>query len=65
MEHHLGDLPLWRDGQARQILQGLCAKHRVSQDVLIDLVRIEREFLGSGRPHGINDQITEALDNME
>jgi predicted metallopeptidase len=65
MAQYLEDLPLWRDGEANETMRRLCDKHQVPEDVLRELVKIEREFVGSSRAHGVNARITEALDNME
>ena len=38
----LGDLPLWSDPDARNVLEALCIKHEVSMVVLEELVRCKR-----------------------
>lgn len=61
----VSDLPLWRDEDARKILEELCAQHNVSVDVLEGLVALQRERQHQERAHGINEAITEILDQME
>jgi hypothetical protein len=64
-EAYIGDLPLWSDPEAQEVLDRLGRQHRVPAEVLEDLVNIVRERLHQERPHGINDAIAEVLAQMD
>ncbi|WP_028317800.1 DNA modification system-associated small protein [Desulfobulbus elongatus] len=65
MDDFLGDLPLWKDTEARKILEELCAKNNMPVDVLEDLVTLQRDRQHQERAHGVNEAISEILDRME
>jgi len=60
----LGDLPLWSDPAARELLEKLCEKHGVPLDVLEELVGIQRERSGEERARNVYPRIEEVLSRM-
>ena len=62
---YLGDLPLWSDPEAKELLLKLCEKHQVPLQVFEDLVVIQRERQDQERAHGVYDAITEVLGVMD
>lgn len=60
----LGDLPLWSDPAARELLEILCKKHGVPMDVLEDLVGIQRDRSGEERARNVYPRIEEVLSRM-
>ena len=62
---YLGDLPLWSDPEAKELLLKLCEKHRVPLQVFEDLVVIQRERQDQERARGVYDAITEVLGAMD
>lgn len=60
----LGDLPLWSDPAARELLETLCAKHGVPMDVLEELVGIQRDRAGEERARNVYPRIEEVLSRM-
>lgn len=60
----LGDLPLWSDPAARELLESLCEKHGVPFDVLEDLVGIQRDRSGEERARNVYPRIEEVLSRM-
>ena len=62
---YLGDLPLWSDPDAKELLLKLCEKHRVPLQVFEDLVVIQRERQDQERARGVYDAITEVLGAMD
>jgi hypothetical protein len=62
---YLGDLPLWSDPEAKELLLKLCEKHKVPLDVFEDLVVIQRERQDQERARGVYDAITEVLGAMD
>lgn len=61
----LGDLPLWADPAARNVLEELCGKHGVPMDVLEELVGIQRERSGEERARNVYPRIEEVLSRMD
>ncbi len=64
-EVYLGDLPLWSDPDAKDLLLKLCEKHQVPLQVFEELVVIQRERQDQERAHGVYDAISEALGAMD
>lgn len=64
-EVYLGDLPLWSDNVARDVMEKLCQKHNVPVDVFTDLVRIQRQNQDKSKAFGIYDAISEVLSRMD
>ena len=62
---YLGDLPLWSDPEAKELLLKLCDKHQVPIQVFEDLVVIQRERHNQERAHGVYDAISEVLGQMD
>lgn len=62
---YLGDLPLWSDPDAKELLLKLCEKHQVPVQVFEELVIIQRERQDQERAHGVYDAISEALGAMD
>lgn len=61
----LGDLPLWGDAEAREMLEKICNKNGVPVDVLEELVTVQRERQHQERAHGIYDRFAEILGRIE
>ncbi len=64
-EVYLGDLPLWSDNEARDVMEKLCQKHNVPVDVFTELVAIQRHNQDRSKAFGIYDAISEALSRMD
>jgi hypothetical protein len=64
-ESGVADLPLWADPEANEILQAVCAKHKVPVHVITDLVALQRERQHQERAVGINARFEEILGGME
>lgn len=64
-EVYLGDLPLWSDTVARELMVTLCNKHNVPVDVLTELVAIQRQNQDRTRARGVYDAIGEVLSRMD
>lgn len=64
-EIYLGDLPLWSDNEAREVMEKLCEKHNVPVDVLTELVAIQRHSQDRGKALGIYDAFSEVLGRMD
>lgn len=62
---YLGDLPLWSDDEAREVMMKLCEKHNVPVDVLTGLVEIQRHNQDKGKAFGIYDAFSEVLSCMD
>jgi hypothetical protein len=62
---YLGDLPLWSDPEAKEMLLKLCEKYQVPLQVFEDLVVIQRERQDQERARGVYDAITEVLGIMD
>jgi len=62
---YLGDLPLWSDSDAKELLLKLCEKHQVPLQVFEELVIIQRERQDQERAHGVYDAISETLGAMD
>ncbi|MDM8560918.1 DNA modification system-associated small protein [Candidatus Parabeggiatoa sp. HSG14] len=62
MLHSIGDLPLWSDKKAYQILENICKEEHIPIVVLQELVALERKRLGETRRHKINDEIDKILE---
>ena len=43
------------------LLRRLCAEHGLSHQLLVDLLKIQREHQFQQRRHGINEQLREAI----
>lgn len=65
MSEYIEDLPLWADDEAKKILLGLAEKYEVPIDVIEELVRLQKEKLGSGRAKGIYDSFDEVLSRVK
>ncbi|MGE4557189.1 MAG: DNA modification system-associated small protein [Desulfovibrionaceae bacterium] len=57
----LSDLPLWADDKAREILEKICAEHKVPPDVVSQLVMLQRERQHQERAAGIYPRFEEIL----
>jgi hypothetical protein len=64
-EVYLGDLPLWSDNAARNVMEKLCQKHNVPVDVFTELVAIQRLNQDRSKAFGIYDAISEVLSRMD
>jgi hypothetical protein len=61
----LGDLPIWNDEEARQILEQICLKHNVPVDVITELVVLQRERQHQERAAGVYARIEEIIGRMD
>lgn len=64
-ETYLSDLPLWADSDAREVLEEICARHKVPIEVVTELVAVQRERQHQERAHGINMRFEEILGVIE
>jgi hypothetical protein len=64
-EVYLGDLPLWSEEIAKQMLADLCQQHNVPLDVFTDLVAIQRQYQDMTKARGVGDAISEVLSRMD
>ena len=55
------ELPLLGDANAREIIDGLCKEHDISLDLVVQLLDIQRDYLGSGRKKGITEDFSATL----
>jgi hypothetical protein len=62
---YLGDLPLWSDEVAKQILEDSCQQHNVPLDVFTDLVAIQWQYQDMTKARGVGDAISEVLSRMD
>ncbi len=62
---YLGDLPLWADSEAREVMERLCEKYNVPVDVLTELVEIQRRSQDRAKALGIYDAFSEVLSRMD
>lgn len=54
-------LPILTNPEAKKILKDLCKTHNVSWDLLVQMIEIQREYLGAGRQIGITQDFSAAL----
>ena len=64
-ESMLADLPLWSDEDAMQVLEEVCAKHKVPVNVLTELVALQRERQHQERAAGIFLRFEEILGRID
>lgn len=64
LETYLGDLPLWADDEAKEVLKELCREHGVPLDVFEELVMIQRERQDQERASGVYEAISEVLSRI-
>jgi len=62
---NIGELPLWKDEAAQEILNALSIKHGVPMCVLKALVATEQQSVGKERRRGIFADFDMALDGFE
>lgn len=62
-------MPILSDPESRRILRDLCREHKLSMDLLEQMIEIQRDNLGRGRQIGISQDfsatIAEFLDSQE
>jgi hypothetical protein len=61
----LGELPLWKDEAAQEILEELSSKYKVPLSVLKELVASEQSNVGREKRRGIYTDFDTALDSIE
>jgi hypothetical protein len=61
----LGELPLWKDEAAQNILEELSTKYKVPLSVLKELVASEQSNVGREKRRGIYTDFDTALDSLE
>ncbi|WP_425018261.1 DNA modification system-associated small protein [Paraburkholderia caballeronis] len=54
-------LPILSDGSARKILRDLCKQHKVSLDLVTQMIEIQRDNLGRGKQIGISQDFSAAI----
>lgn len=64
-DQYLSDLPLWRDDDARLVLERVCADFRVPVDVIAELVSLQRERQHQERAAGIYARIEEIIGRID
>lgn len=61
----LGDLPLWNNPEAIQILNSICEKFSIPVDVLSELVVVQRERQHQEKARGIGPRFEEILGRID
>lgn len=64
-EQLVGDLPLWTDDKAREVMERIATEHRVPFDVITELVSLQRARQHQERAAGIYQRIEEILGRMD
>ncbi len=59
------NLPLWQNNTAKKVLEELGLKHDVPNNVLKDLVAIEKHHQHRERARGIYDDFDNVFETME
>jgi hypothetical protein len=59
------DLPIFKQSDARKIVQEVCAAHEVTPLLLQKLAEIERNYAGFGRNDGISEDFDRCFDDFE
>ena len=54
----------FRDPEAVTILREVCQKHHVDEELLRELCGLTDEFAGSGRRHGITENVQGMIDEF-
>lgn len=54
-------LPLFADEDSKAIIKNLCARHGLSMDLFIQMLNIQKEYLGQGRQIGISQDFSAAI----
>jgi hypothetical protein len=54
-------LPILENPEAKKILKELCKTHKLSMDLLVAMIGIQRENLGRGRQVGITQDFSAAI----
>ncbi len=57
-------LPMLDDPQAKKILQELCKRHKLTMQLLVSMLQIQRENLGRGRQHGITGDFSAEIQDF-
>ena len=55
------DLPLFRDKDARKVLDDACKQHTITLKLLQAMLEIQRQYAGSGRQAGITSEFDSCL----
>lgn len=64
-DSYLGDLSLWRDNAAREILEKVCGDFKVPVDVITELVTLQRERQHQERAAGSFARIEEIIGRID
>lgn len=54
-------MPGQSSSKQEEILNKICQKHGITQELIIELQNLETRFQGMGRRHGIRDQIRDTI----
>jgi hypothetical protein len=49
--------PCFDDPETKKLVKQVCKQHQVDPQLLKDLCELETEYSGSGRRHGLDDDI--------
>lgn len=64
-EIFIGDLPIWADEEAHEILLKACEKHKVNPDLFAELVALQRKYQSMQRARGIYEDIDYVFERMD
>lgn len=58
------DLPLFRNPEAKKVVQAVCTDHGITPRLLQNLIEIERDYAGSGRAEGISQDLEKCINDF-
>ena len=56
------EIPLFRNRDARKVLEEACRRQNVSMQLLRDLLEVQRSYAGSARQAGITSEFDQQFD---
>ena len=56
--------PCFEDSDTKRMVKRICEAHRIDPDLLKDLCEVVNEYSGSGRRHGLPEDIEIVLDRF-
>ena len=64
-EIFIGDLPIWADEEAHEILLKSCEMHKVDPELFAELIALQRKYQSMQRARGIYEDIDYVFERME
>lgn len=55
------DLPIFRDPEARAVLEEVCKRHGITAALLSNLLEVQRTYAGAGRQIGITAEFSNCI----